>query len=185
MKRMPVFPSFVLAAVIALVGAFAIGLSLRDTIAQDIATQDHPLNGVWLADTDPEDASNALDVFTFSADGAYIQAESGGFVSLGSWEATGAATANLTIVSYESDDEGTNFGSLKIRASIEVSEDGASFSGQYTLEFIVPDGISAGEAGPGAVTGTRLVVQAPVTTVMTFDELFGGFEGAPEATPTS
>jgi len=183
MKRPTLLATFVLTALVALIGVFAIGPSLQDTSAQDTATLGHPLVGTWLADTDPEDQTNALETFTFTSDGAYIAAEADGWVSLGSWEATGATTANLTIVSYESDEEGTNFGSVTIRATIEVAADGNSFTAQYTFEFTDPAGVSDGEAGPGTATGTRLVVEGPGTPVISLDELFASFEGTPEASP--
>jgi len=182
MKRPTVLATFVLTALVALIGVFAIGPSLQDTSAQDTATQGHPLVGTWLADTDPEDSSEAPEIFLFNADGTYVHVEDGS-ASLGSWEATGATTANLTIVAYEADEEGTIFGSITVRASIEVSTDGTSFTAQYTLEFTDPDGASSGEAGPGTVTATRLGVEAPGTPVMTLDELFSAFEGTPEASP--
>ncbi len=185
MNHPKVLPAVVLALALALVGSLAAGLSMRDAQAQETATQGHPLVGTWLADTDLESATNGLDLFTFSSDGTYVDVEVDGSAQLGAWEATGATTAILTIVAYEGDDEGNNFGSVTIRASIEVSADGASFTAQYTLEFTDPDGTSTGEAGPGMATGTRLVVEAPGTPVMTMEEMFSGFEGDPEATPTS
>jgi|SRR5215211_4236062 len=173
--------------VVALVIVTAVGFR-ADAAAQNTATQGHPLVGTWLADTDPETPDNALDTFVFGADGAYVQSEVGGGSLLGAWEATGDRTAILTAVGAEGDDEGNNFGSIKVRASIEVSDDGNRFTAEFTMEFIQPDGTSSGEAGPGIATGERLVVEAPGTPVITFEELFGAFdgeteEGETEATP--
>jgi hypothetical protein len=182
MKRSTVLTTLVLAAVIALVGAFAVGLSHRGISAQDTATEDHPIVGVWLADTDPENEANALETFTFHSDGSYISV-GGDDTTVGAWEATGATTGTLTLVGYESDDEGNAFGSITIRATFEVGADGNSFTGQYTFEFTEPDGTASGQAGPGTVTGTRLMVEAPGTPVMTLEELFGAVEGTPEASP--
>ncbi len=155
--------------------------------AQDTTTQGHPLVGTWLADTDQENPDNAVDVFQFTADGTYVEMDANGDSSLGAWEATGDTTATLTVVQGEADDEGTNFGTFMIRASIEVSADGNSFTAEYTFEFIQPDGTSSGEAGPGIATGERLVVEAPGTPAMTFEEFFGSFGGdegeSEEATP--
>src|SRR4051794_25992796 len=76
-------------------------------VAQDTTSmQGHPLVGTWLADTDLEDDENPLDTFVFSSDGAYIEIDANGDSSLGVWQATGATTANLTIVAGEGDDEG-------------------------------------------------------------------------------
>jgi hypothetical protein len=184
MKRSTVLFPFALAAALVLVGAFAVGLSYRDTTAQDTATENHPLVGTWIVDIDPENPSETPEIFIFHADGAFIDLEGDGSTLLGAWEATGARTANLMIVAYEPlNEDGTNFGTVKIRASFEVSADGASFTGQNTLEFIESDGTSTGQAGPGSVIGTRLMVEAQGTPVMTLEELFTGFEGTPEASP--
>lgn len=169
--------------VVALVAVTVVGFR-ADADAQDTATQGHPLVGTWLADTDPETPDNALDTFMFDVDGGYVQSEAGGGSLLGAWEATGDRTAILTAVGAEADEAGTNVGSIKIRASIEVSADGTSFTAEFTMELIEPDGTSSGQAGPGGATGERLVVEAPGTPVITFEELFGQFEGeADEATP--
>ena len=155
--------------------------------AQETATQGHPLVGTWLADTDPETPDNALDTLSFTADGTFTNVEAGGFVSLGAWEATGDRTANLTFVAYDLDEDGSNAGSTTIRVSIEVGAEGDGFTGEYTIEFIQPDGNSNGEAGPGIVTGERLAVEGPGTPAMTLGEFFGQFDGqegrTAEATP--
>jgi len=168
--------------VVFLITLAAFGLR-TGTAAQHTATAGHPLVGTWLADTDQESSDNALDTFAFSADGIYYQSEAGGGSLLGAWEATGERTATLTAVGAEADEDGTNFGSMWIRASIEVSEDGNSFTAEYTIEFVQPDGTPSGEAGPGIVTGERLVVEAPGTPTVTLEELFGAFDGEQEATP--
>ena len=183
MKHPKVLSTFVLAVTLAVVGSLAVGLSILDAGAQDTSRQDHPLVGTWLADTEPENETGGNDLFTFSSDGTYIDVEVDGTTQLGAWESTGATTANLTILGYEGDDEGNHVVSITIRASIEVSADGASFTAQYTIEFTYPDGSSTGQAGPGTVTGTRLAVEAPGTPVMTIEELFSSFEGEPEASP--
>jgi hypothetical protein len=170
--------------VVVLIALSALGLR-SGAVAQDTSTEGHPLVGTWLADTETEDDEGASEVFIFTSDGGYTQVDPDGEVLLGAWEATGANTANLTIVSYETDENGDNAGSIKVRASIEVGADGDSFTAQYTLEVTDPDGASMGEAGPASATGTRLQVEAPGTPVMTMDELFGALEGTPEATPAS
>jgi len=155
--------------------------------AQDVAVQGHPLVGTWLADTDPENPDNAVDVFRFGADGGYAELDANGDASIGAWEATGETTATLTVVQGQADDEGTNFGTFTLRASIEVGADGDSFTAEYTFELVRPDGTSGGEAGPGTATGERLVVEGPGTPAMTFEEFFASFgDGAgegEEATP--
>jgi hypothetical protein len=176
--------SFVV-VLLAAVTAFGFG---ADADAQKPPTQGHPLVGTWLADSDLETPDNPLDTFVFSSDGIYVQSEAGGGSMLGAWEATGDRTAILTAVSAEMDEEGTNVGSIRIRASIEVSDNDNRFTAGYTIEFIQANGTSGGEAGPGTVTGERLVVEGPGTPTMTLDELFDQFqggidEGGAEATP--
>jgi hypothetical protein len=185
MKRSTVISTFVLAAVIALVGTFAIGMSHRAISAQDTATENHPLVGVWLLDAEPEVEGNALESVIFTDDGTFINVEVNGTTLLGAWEATGATTADLLFVSYDIDEEGGNAGQVTIRSSFEVSADGNSLTGQYTIEFVGPDGTSTGEAGPAMLTATRLEVEAQGTPVMTIDELFGSFAGTPEASPVA
>lgn len=162
--------------VVVLVAVTAFGFR-ADADAQNTATQGHSLVGTWLVDTDPETSDNALDTLSFTADGTATDVEPGGFVTLGAWEATGEQMANLTMVAYELDEDGSNVGSTTIRVSIEVSADGTSFTGEYTIEFIQPDGTSNGEAGPGIVTGERLAVEGQGTPAMTLGEFFGQFEG--------
>jgi hypothetical protein len=170
--------------VVLLVAVTAFGFC-SDADAQETSTQGHPLVGTWLADTDLGDPANAQDTFLFTADGGYVQSEAGGTATLGVWQATGGTTATLTLAAAAGDDEGNNFGSIKIRASIEVGADGNSFTAEYTIEFIQPDGTSSGEGGPGHATGVRMTVEAPGTPVMTLDELYSRFAGRPEATPVS
>src|SRR4051794_35740299 len=142
--------------------------------AQDGSGDTHPIVGTWLADTDPENTEDALDTFQFSADGGYIEVDSNGDVQLGSWEETGEYTANLTIVAYQGDDDGNNYGGYTVRGSITVAADGMSFDATYTLEVLAPDGSGSGQAGPGHATGTRLEIEAPGTPVMSIEDLFSG-----------
>ena len=161
------------------------GLGARTgVLAQEATpTAGHPLVGTWLVDTDPDSETNPRETFRFAADGGFVDVESSGDVSVGAWEATGDATATLTVESDEADDEGNLGGTFKIRASIEVGADGAGFTAAFTFEFIRPDGTSDGEAGPGEATGERLAVEAPGTPAMTLGEFFGQFEDAPAGTP--
>ncbi len=161
------------------------GLGLRTGAVAQNATADHPLVGTWLVDTDPANPTNTLDTFLFTADGGYVQTDAAGGTTVGVWEATSDTTATLTVVAAAGDDEGNTFGTIMIRATIEVSADGTTFTADYTIELIDPDGTSRGEAGPGQATGERLTVEAPGTPALSLDELFAGREGTPEATPAS
>ena len=190
MKRSTLFLSVALSGMLVVLGVLAVGMVGRGASAQDATTEGHPLVGTWIANTDPAEGSVPHDVFIFDSDGTYIEQDADGATQLGAWAATGPTTATLTVVAFEAEDEdGTVVSSYKIRATIEVGADGNSFTAQYTLEFIDSDGTSTGEVGPGTATGTRLVVEAPGTPVMTMDDLFSSFEGedegAPEATPAA
>lgn len=164
----------ILAVMLIGLGAFSLG---SGTEAQDTSLQGHPLVGTWLADTNLEMDNNALDLFQFSSDGGYLQEGADSETLVGAWEATGNTTAILTIVDTGSNEDESDRGTLIIRASIVVSADGNSLTADYTLEFIGPDGIASGQAGPAGVTAERMLVEAPGTPVITFDELFANFEG--------
>ena len=70
---------------------------------------------------------------------------------------------------------------------MEVAADGQSFEGNFTFEIVDAEtGEGMGQYGPGTVTGTRMVAEAPGTPVGTVLDLFGQFdEGTPEATPAA
>jgi hypothetical protein len=152
--------------------------------AQDTTTPDHPLVGTWLGDTDTADPDNAPELFIAWGDGAWLEVDAEGSLSIGRWESTGAQTANLTIWSLGGDEEGGFGGTFVIRAMIEVAADGQTLTASYTGEFIGPDGSTTGEHGPGAASATRLAVEPMGAPVGSFAELFEQFEGAtPEASP--
>ena len=62
-----------------------------------------------------------------------------------------------------------------IRAAGEVSEDGQSFTAEFTIEF-TGEGAPAGEYGPGHVTGTRINVEPMGTPAGSLEDLFAQFE---------
>jgi hypothetical protein len=173
-------------AILVLVTVAAAGVS--GTLAQDAtpvapSMTDHPLVGTWLADTDPENPGNAPALFLFFADGGYLEydPEEGGDVGAGRWQATGDLTADLTLLFLSLDDEGAYEGTFKIRARIEVAEDGQTFTAEYTGEFTLGSSPSgSGEYGPGAVTAERISVEPMGAPVGSFEELFGSED---EATP--
>ena len=133
-----------------------------------------PIVGAWLLTVDefPEDPPQLV---AFHADGTYHEADADGTTGIGSWEATGPTSFNLTFVEiFPTDDEGS-VGMQTIRAAGEVSEDGQSFTAEFTVEF-TGEGAPAGEYGPGHVTGTRINVEPMGTPVGSLDDLFGQFE---------
>ena len=173
-------------------GAGGLGVALASrafaTSAQDatptVSTGGHPIVGTWIADTDESDPSNLPSLFLFNSDGSYVQSDAGGGNGFGAWSATGANTANLTI--YFQEAENGNFvGTLKVRASITVADDGQSFNAPYTLEYVSPDGQASGEYGPSTATGIKITVEPMGTPKGPTSDLESSLNGTPQATPTS
>jgi hypothetical protein len=93
------------------------------------------------------------------ADGLYLGVDYGGRTTAGVWEATGPRTAVVTL-RVTSADAGVPFAGLAIiRGTVEVAEDGLSFTAPYTLEVIAPDGTSSGEQVVTTARGTRITVE--------------------------
>jgi hypothetical protein len=176
MRRILVpFLSVVVLLGVVIAGAHTLG-------AQDADMASHPLVGSWDLAVDIGDGDTSChSQVAFSADGTYIEASCEGFVSIGSWEPTGPTTANMSFLTGSPED-----GQIRIRAAIEVAEDGQSFTAPFTFDLIDPEtGTGMGEYGPGMATGTRLVVEGPGTPVGTILDLFAQFEASPEATPAA
>lgn len=184
MNRSRVHVTVAFALLLSLVGIIAIGWSPGPTNAQEASMQGHALVGTWLVDNDPDSDTNLPETISFSSDGTLVDVQ-GSDVTLGVWQPTGPSTATVTFTQYWADDNGDYAGGSVVRASVEIAADGNSFTAQYNVEILNPDGTSTGQAGPGTVTATRVVAEAPGTPVMGLEELFGSFEGTPEATPAS
>jgi hypothetical protein len=164
-------------AIVLLVFALAAVAFRADAGAQDGDTEGHALVGAWVVDTDLEDDTDPPEIFSFSADGTFVQVDGDGDPLIGAWEATGDYTGVVTIITVETDDDGAFAAGVIIRAAAEVSASERSFTAEYTFEVVDPAGNSTGEAGPGTVEGQRLEVQAPGEPVMTIDELFESLGG--------
>ncbi len=115
-----------------------------------------------------------------SADGGALIVSGEKLTGVGAWEPTGETTA---IITYTMVSNGP--AQIVTRASIEVSPDGASFTGTFTIEAVVDPvgGISSGELGPGTISGTRMTAEAPGTPTETIEEFFALPGATPEATP--
>jgi hypothetical protein len=136
---------------------------------------DHPLVGTWfVAEAQEPDDSFMI---SFLSDGVAIQLEGSGVAAFGVWEATGPTTANATFHTRFEDEEYAEV--ITIRAAFDVAPDGLTLTGEYTAQIVTPDGDDVGELGPGAVVGTRMVVEPMGTPVASFDD--GG--DMPEASP--
>ena len=170
----------VLLSVFALFGALIAGNG--SLAAQDTDFDDHPLVGTWelradLGDGDTSCVSNVV----FTVEGAYIDVDCDGVVVIGSWEPTGDSTAIMSFTSYDSEN-----GAYTIRASVEIADDGQSFTAPFTFELTDPaTGEGSGQYGPGTATGTRISAEAPGTPEGSIMDLFGQFEAPPEASPES
>lgn len=181
MRRLSVF-----IAALALLGA-GLWAVASGALAQD-DTAGHPLVGSWLVDSELENPDNPNETALVHGDGTLVDINPGGDGGLevngGVWRSTGDRTAELTFVNTFPIGDNV-FATATIRATIEVSEDGNSFDGQYTVEITGMPVAPEGEYGPEAVTGTRIQVEPMGTPVGPASDLFGEFEGTPEATPTS
>ena len=109
------------------------------------------------------------------ADGTLQETATDGTTSIGSWEATGPDSFNLTFHSLSltgsTDRLEGSFAMSTIRSTGEVSEDGQSFTAEYTVE-LTGEGAPAGQFGPGSVTGTRINVEPMGTPVAPVEALF-------------
>jgi hypothetical protein len=106
----------------------------------------------------------------FHTDGTYEDTDADGSRGLGAWEATGASSANLTVVSMSPTGDGGLAPLVTIRAAVAASADGQSFSADFTIEPMA-DGTLTGEFGPGHATGTRIAVEPMGTPVGSLDQL--------------
>ena len=113
--------------------ALALGVMGPGVAAQDEA-DDHPLVGAWVVDPSPSEGEVPVEVMAFHPDGILVEVnpDTG---AIGLWEPTGERGAELKFMVPFSDPESEDLsGLMTIRASLEVSEDGQTFSGTYTFE---------------------------------------------------
>jgi hypothetical protein len=154
--------------------------------AQDENAGDHPILGAWIVDSTPGTGEDEPELITFHAEGSLRSVGPEG-AAVGSWEPTGERSADVTAVSSVTDPTtGAFVGLLRFRGSVEVSEDGQSLTGTFTLEppaaFAAAMGMPEGEFGPVEVTGERIVVEPmgePIAPLPSFQPM------TPEASPTA
>ena len=174
----------VLITVFSLIAIGAAGRSVQAS-AHDEGTpgamSKHPIVGSWEIDTDAADPENLPSLLIVGADGSYLEVDGEGGVGVGRWESTGDQTADLNIWFLASGEDDPTGGYGRVRAAVEIAEDGQSFTANYTIEFVSGDGTTTGEYGPATASGTRLSVEPMGSPVGTLDELFEQFE---EGTPT-
>lgn len=161
--------------------SLGVGLGYRPAVAQEATPagmSGHPLVGAWMMDGDANDPANPLELIVFTADGLYIGADAFGGNTIGAWEPTGARTAVITLAFPLSGGDAPG-GLVQVRGTVEVAEDGQSFTAPYTLEVVGPGGARSGEYGPGAATGTRMVIEPMGEPRGTLAELFGSMSATP------
>jgi hypothetical protein len=136
--------------------------------AQDESTAaaEHPIVGAWII-SDPG-TDDPPDILTVGAGGTLTDAGPEG-TGYGVWVPTGEASADATFLLGFSDPQAGFLGYSVFRTSVEVSADGQTLSGSYTIEpppeMAEAFGIPVGQLGPGEVTGQRVVVEPMGETV--------------------
>lgn len=143
--------------VLALVGAVALGLSHRDTVAQDATpatTTGHPLVGTWIIDRDTSGTTEAPAVAVFTADGTSADAGSG---FSGVWQATGPTTADFNFIGIIDAQDGFS-GYFVVGGPIEVDATGDAWTQTYTVMTVTDDGTVVQTTPPSTAHATRLQV---------------------------
>jgi hypothetical protein len=155
----------------ALVSSTAVQATIPPTEAP---AEGHLIVGAWLLTVDefPDDPPHLVAVH---ADGTYHQADAEGSTGIGSWEATGPSSFNVTFIAQFPTDDGSVW-IQTFRLAGEVSEDGQSFTAEFTVEY-TGEGAPAGEYGPGHVTGTRINVEPIGTPAGSLEDLFAQLQG--------
>lgn len=110
----------------------------------------HPLVGAWIAVNDLDPSATPSQVIIDSEGTAILFTDEAPYV--GVWQATGATTAQATLVSTVAG------GVATFRVDVTVADDGATFHGTYTFESACGCGDTTGELGPGSVSGTRITL---------------------------
>ena len=131
-----------------LTGGLAVSTAVQATTPPTEAPAEvHPFVGVWIYTVDgfPEQFT---DLLAIHADGTFDEASPDPASGIGSWEATGPNSFNLTFRLLFFTERRGSFPIQTIRAAGEVSEDGQSFTPEFTVEF-TGEGVPADEYGPG------------------------------------
>ena len=150
--------------------------AVQATIPPTEAPRGDPIVGAWLLTVDefPDDPPQLV---AFHADGTYHEVH----CRRNHWHRfVGGNRTELVqpdVHRFRADDEGS-VGMQTFRAAGEVSEDGQSFTAEFTIEF-TGEGAPAGEYGPGHVTATRINVEPMGTPAGSLEDLFAQLTRAP------
>jgi hypothetical protein len=174
------------ASSILVIGLLALAVAAPAAFAQEQAMSDQPIVGAWVVHPFPGDPTQ-VSLMVFGPGGTIVTTDQGGAPGLGTWTASGDQTFDLTFDQPNAGPDGTFLGITTIRASGEVSEDGQSFTGTWTLEL--PEalagmmGVPAGELGPGEVTAERISAEPMGESVGPLPDFSQMAPPSPEASP--
>jgi hypothetical protein len=136
----------------------------------------HPNVTTWIG-LGPDGADGLPSALTvIGADGSVRDWTPGG-PGIGTWEPTGDRSFKTTIMYPQTDPEAGFLGIITLRIVGEVTEDGQTATGEYTLGFPPgPDGVfpPPGEYGPVAFTSVRMANES-------MGEVVGPWPPAPPA----
>jgi len=163
--------------------AAALGLTtrLRSAAAQDARSEmaAHPVVGSWRLNLAVDGAMDQEGVLvTFAADGTVLasvkpvspappDAPFGQiFASLGhgTWTVVGPNQVALTLVRWQTDENGNYLGTVTVPAVLDVSSDGQGLSGSFTYDVADPAG-NVVATGTATAEGTRIAVEPMATPV--------------------
>ena len=137
--------------------------------AQGVSTSGHPLVGGWVLDLKVQSTGEPPLYLLFHADGTWLLATQFFGDGVGVWQATGARTADATLIIQDLNSDPYQIvpGTQTARFSIEVGTTGDVFTARWEAEGRWPDGTLASSDG-GTAQGTRLTVDrlpAPASPV--------------------
>ena len=117
----------------------------------------HPIVGTWVVAVGLGPRIETV-MHAYHGDGTAAVAAPD-HAALGTWQPTGARTADLVFMRLLLTDDGAFAGFRITRGGAEVAEDGGTFTGTATVESPTPDGRTTGQRGPIRLKGSRLVAK--------------------------
>jgi acetyl esterase/lipase len=130
-------------------------------VAQAETTAGHPLVGAWFLDLKVQSPDDPPLYLLFHADGTWLLATQFFGDGIGSWQVTGARTADATLVFQDLNSDPYQIvpGTLTARFAIEVDAAGDVFTAQWESEGRWPDG-TLSSSDDGTAQGTRVAVES-------------------------
>jgi hypothetical protein len=140
------------------------GLASSPVIAQDAtpaASAEHPVVGAWWSTNDAPGPGVNTAAAIFHADGTYLEVDPNIGVGVGSWQSTGARSADLVALYQDIDPDPAlaTPGTVTVHKSVMVDEEGKAFTASLTVEVRIPEGTVVFAASYGG-RGTRLEVRS-------------------------